>query len=169
MRPPRHPRLLRRTARGRTRAPGSTAALLESAGLALAGANQPARGALAGDDGLLTVPEISALDLSRADWVVLSACETGIGTISAPEGVLGLRRAFLAAGAHTVVTSLWKVDDAATRVWMQALYRARLERGRSSAESVRDASLEVLRRRRELGLDTHPASWGSFIAVGDWR
>jgi CHAT domain-containing protein/tetratricopeptide (TPR) repeat protein len=147
---------------------GSAAALLASAGLALAGANGRPRGER-GEDGLLTVPEISALDLSGADWVVLSACETGVGAISAPEGVLGLRRAFLVAGAHTVVTSLWKVDDAATRLWMQELYRARLERGRSSAEAVRAASRELLRRRRELGLDTHPAGWGSFVAVGDWR
>ncbi|HEV8200964.1 MAG TPA: CHAT domain-containing tetratricopeptide repeat protein [Candidatus Polarisedimenticolia bacterium] len=139
-------------------------------GLALAGANlrrDPATG-VAGDDGLLTAEEIASLDLSGVRWAVLSACRTGVGTLRSGEGVLGLRRAFAIAGAGTLITSLWRVEDEATSAWMTALYRARF-RGLSSAASVRQAGLDLLTAQRAAGRPVHPFFWGGFIAAGDWR
>ena len=81
------------------------------AGLALAGANHHRDARSAQNDGLLTVPEISALDLSRVDWVVLSACQTATGTIVPGQGVLGLSWGFRVAGARSLILSLWVVED----------------------------------------------------------
>jgi CHAT domain-containing protein len=83
--------------------------------------------------------------------------------------VFGLRRAFEVAGARTVIMSLWPVEDETTRAWMRALYEARFTRGLGTAESVRQASLDLLRRRREAGQSTHPFYWGAFVAAGDWK
>lgn len=138
-------------------------------GLAFAGANRRAQAPADGDDGILTAEEIVSLDLQGTEWAVLSACDTGLGTLAAGEGVLGLRRAFQIAGARTVIMSLWSVDDQATRQWMHALYKGRLEDKLSTADAVRNASLTVLRDRRARGLSTHPFYWGAFVAAGDWR
>ncbi len=139
-------------------------------GLALAGANR--RGAGGGDadtdDGILTSEEIASLDLSGVEWAVLSGCETGLGKVQAGEGVLGLRRAFEIAGARTLIMSLWQVEDQATIAWMKRLYASRLS-GLSTAEAMRDASLQTLAARRRAGKDTHPFYWGAFVAAGDWR
>jgi len=147
---------------------GSLNPLLRS-GVVLAGANLRAPDAAGGEDGLRTAEEIGALDLSRATWVVLSACDTGLGTIVAGEGVFGLRRAFALSGAGTLVMSLWNVGDAATRHWMHELYRARMRRGLSADRAARAASLEVLKALRERGDTLHPATWGAFIFSGEWR
>lgn len=141
---------------------------LQLSGLAMSGANNP-KADNSDDDGILTAEEVTALDLSGVEWAVLSACDTGLGTSRADEGVFGLRRAFQAAGARTVIMSLWSVDDAATRTWMRALYSARLLRHRSTSDAVHDADLSVLRDRRAAGLSTHPVYWASFVAVGDWH
>ncbi|RLS85866.1 MAG: CHAT domain-containing protein, partial [Planctomycetota bacterium] len=85
-------------------------------GLALAGANQPLQAGL--DDGILTASEVAELDLTGVEQAVLSACETGLGKSLAGEGLLGLQRAFQLAGARTVVASMWKVPDLATKELM---------------------------------------------------
>jgi CHAT domain-containing protein len=82
-------------------------------GLALAGANIRSSGT--NDDGILTAFEVAQLDLRGTELVVLSACETGVGEVQNGEGVYGLRRALVLAGAQTQVTSLWKVADDATK------------------------------------------------------
>jgi CHAT domain-containing protein/tetratricopeptide (TPR) repeat protein len=138
-------------------------------GLVLAGANLHGARAPGEDDGILTAEEIAALDLRGLEWAVLSACETGVGEVRSGEGVLGLRRAFQVAGAHTTIMSLWPVDDASTEAWMKALYEARFARGLDTAEAVRAASLAVLRERRAHHENTHPFYWGAFVAAGDWR
>lgn len=136
-------------------------------GLALAGANRaPAQGE---EDGFLTAEEITSLDLSGVEWAVLSACETGLAQPDAVEAVQGLHRAFRRAGLHTLIVSLWSVDDEATRAWMRRLYGARLLEHRDTAESVREACRATLRERRAAGLDTHPFRWAAFVAAGDWR
>jgi CHAT domain-containing protein len=137
-------------------------------GLALAGANHRAQAGSEADDGVLTSEEIAAMDLSSARWVVLSACETGIGAIQSGEGVLGLRRAFRLAGAQTIIMSLWKVEDRATLEWMRDLYDGR-GHGLSTAKAVQKASLDALKERRAEGRSTHPFYWGAFVAAGDWR
>jgi CHAT domain-containing protein/tetratricopeptide (TPR) repeat protein len=149
--------------------PGDDRSSLQLAGLALAGANHRGLAGPREEDGILTAEEIAALDLTGVEWAVLSACNTGIGNVRAGEGVFGLRRAFEIAGAGTLIMSLWPVEDEATRQWMRALYAARLHEGRATDDAVRSASLNLLRKRREAGLSTHPHYWASFVAAGDWR
>jgi len=153
---------------GVSETPGENPLLVS--GLALAGANHRDRAAAAGEeDGILTAEEIASLDLSGTDWAVLSACDSGVGEIVLDQGVSGLRRAFQTAGVGTLIMSLWPVDDRATLAWMEALYRSRLEAGASTVEAVRAATRQALRARREAGSDTHPFTWGAFVAAGDWR
>jgi len=139
-------------------------------GLALAGANRvdDSKSLAGSEDGLLTALEIASLDLSRVDWVVLSACKTGVGQVQVGEGVLGLRRAFEIAGAGTLIMSLWEVKDQAAREWMRRLYSARLA-GHSTPDAVELASRSTIDYRRQNGLGTHPFHWGAFVAAGDWR
>lgn len=113
--------------------------------------------------------EVVSLDLSTAEWVVLSACDTGLGKLQTGEGVLGLQRAFQVAGAGAVIMSLWEVEDRSSREWMRHLYESRFRLKRSTPEAVREADLAVLRDRRAQGLDTHPFYWAGFVATGDWK
>jgi len=130
-------------------------------GLVLAGANRRESGA---EDGILTALEASGLDLGGTQLVVLSACETGLGQVQSGEGVYGLRRALVIAGAETQVMSLWQVDDNATRDLMVGFYR-RLSQGKGRSESLRQAQLKLLG-----AADTeHPYYWASFIPAGDFR
>lgn len=121
------------------------------------------------DDGVLTAEEIAALDLSRARWAVLAACATAAGSTHRYEGLFGLARAFRLAGAHTVLTSLWPVDDAATAEWTLALYAARIDKGLDTAASMAAAQGSVLAARRARGDSVHPYYWAAFTATGDWR
>src|SRR5690606_38545027 len=95
-------------------------------GLALAGAN---RRESSGEDGILSALEVAGLDLWGTQMVVLSACETGLGQVQTGEGVYGLRRALVIAGAESQVMSLWSVSDEATRDLMLDFYK-QLERGK---------------------------------------
>jgi CHAT domain-containing protein len=148
---------------------GDVANLLQMSGLAFAGANdRMCEGGDSGEDGILTAEEIATLDLSAAEWVVLSGCDTGVGPIQSGEGVLGLRRAFEIAGARTLVMSLWEADDEATRTWMEGMYRSRL-RGTAWPEALRDATLSLIADRKNAGLSVDPYYWGTFVATGDWK
>lgn len=140
------------------RPPAKISPLLQS-GLALSGAN--ARGD-ARSGGILTAFEASSLDLEGTKLVVLSACETGLGQAQSGEGVQGLRRAFVLAGAETTVMSLWKVDDAATRDMMIGYYQ-RLESGEGRSEALRQVRLGMLAKDSTA----HPFYWASFIVAGD--
>jgi len=150
---------------------GSTRAVPESplrmSGLVFAGANHREAADDDEDDGILTAEEIATLDLSAAEWVVLSACDTGLGPYWSSEGILGLRRAFRAAGSRTLLMSLWPVPDRVTRRWVRELYRARFEENRPTAESVWEANRKLLDRARRAGGDTHPARWAALVGVGD--
>jgi CHAT domain-containing protein/tetratricopeptide (TPR) repeat protein len=119
--------------------------------------------------GVLSAGEIGTLDLSHADWVALSACDSGLGPIGRNEGVFGMRRALRLAGARTVVMSLWQVDDAATADLMQTLYRARFAEHRDVPESMTTAMQSVLASRRAAGQSDHPYYWAAFISEGGWR
>jgi CHAT domain-containing protein len=110
-----------------------------------------------GEDGRLEVREVFGLDL-HARLVVLSACETGLGTLSRGDEVVGLQRAFLYAGTPTVVTTLWKVDDRATFELIRAFY-ARLDSG-NPVEALRQAPLETIRTF------PHPYAWAAFVLTG---
>jgi CHAT domain-containing protein/tetratricopeptide (TPR) repeat protein len=149
--------------------PAATENPLLLSGLAFVGANL--RGSAKPDetDGILTSEEIAGINLEGVDWAVLSACDTGVGKIRVGEGVFGLRRAFQVAGAKTVIMSLWPVEDETTRQWMGTLYREHFLNGKDTAESVRAASLQILKQRRTKHQSTHPFYWGAFIAAGDWH
>jgi CHAT domain-containing protein len=134
---------------------------LVRSGLVLAGGNRFRSG---GEDGILTALEMASLNLTGTNLVVLSACETGVGSIEIGEGVYGLRRALILAGAETLVTSLWKVADDATRDLMLLYYR-RLLAGQGRAEALRVAQLEL---RQRPGW-SHPFFWASFVPVGKWQ
>lgn len=131
-------------------------------GLVLAGVNKGKSGD--DDDGKLTALEASGLDLWGTELVVLSACDTGVGSVKKGEGVYGLRRAFVNAGSNTQVMSLWKVDDTATRELMVDYYQ-RLKAGEGRAEAMRQAKLSMMRKDDRR----HPFFWASFIVSGDWR
>jgi CHAT domain-containing protein len=129
-------------------------------GLALAGANLS--GTSQGN-GILTALEAAGLNLWGTSLVTLSACDTGVGDIRNGEGVYGLRRAFMLAGAETLVMSLWPVSDAIARDTMVAYY-ARLRSGAAAATRSARQKLSILRRPALR----HPYYWGGFIQSGDW-
>lgn len=136
-------------------------------GLVCAGASQPA-----GDDredGFLTAEELTWLDLSRVDLVVLSACETGLGSPRGGEGMIGLRRSFRQAGVRTVISALWSVNDAATSELMQGFYTRLWKRGEGKLEALRGARLDMLKKNRLEHGEGLPATWGAFVLDGDWR
>ncbi len=136
-------------------------------GLVCAGADLPPEPGR--DDGLLTAEELSWLDLSSVDLVVLSACETGLGRMQKAEGVLGLRSTLRQAGVRTVVSSLWSVEDRATSQLMQDFYRHLWLEGRPKIDALRMAELEQLERNRRRHGQALPATWGAFVLDGDWR
>jgi CHAT domain-containing protein/tetratricopeptide (TPR) repeat protein len=147
---------------GRLRGPLPENPMLRS-GLALAGANTWLKGGAppeAAEDGLLTAEDVTGLDLLSTELVVLSACETGLGDIQVGEGVFGLRRAFVLAGAKTLVMSLWKVPDEPTRELMEDFYH-RLLAGEGRAEALRQAQLTLRAKYPD------PLFWGAFICQGD--
>lgn len=149
-------------ASGRLSGPGLENPLLRSM-LILAGFNTWfKRGHLPAEaeDGMLTAEDVTGMDLLATELVVLSACETALGEVHVGEGVFGLRRAFVLAGAKTLVMSLWKVPDEQTRELMEDFYR-RILAGEGRAEALRQAQLEMKRKYPD------PLYWGAFICQGD--
>ncbi|MCP4663406.1 MAG: CHAT domain-containing protein [bacterium] len=114
-------------------------------------------------DGTLRAHEIYRLDLA-ADLVVLSACHTALGPEVRGEGLIGLTRPFMVAGARRVVVSLWQVEDRATAELMKRFYRRMLVDGRSPAAALRQAQLAL---RRQEGWEA-PYYWAGFVLHGDW-
>ena len=108
----------------------------------------------------LEVREVYELNLSHTSLVVLSACETQLGTQSRGDDIVGLNRAFIFAGASTVTASLWTVDDEATGFLMRSFY-THLKRGMSKAEALRTAQSET---RRQY---PNPYYWAAFVLTGD--
>ncbi|MBN2560014.1 MAG: CHAT domain-containing protein [Phycisphaerae bacterium] len=140
---------------------------MHRSGLALAGANLTLAGrAKRGEeDGILTAEEVAGLDLEGTELVVLSACETGLGEARAGEGVLGLRRAFMRAGAENLVMALWQVPDVETRLLMEAFY-AKYLGGLSASQALLSAQREALTRERESDRGYNPYRWAAFVASG---
>ena len=136
---------------------------LVRSGLALAGANYAAK-TTEGDDGLLTALEITGLDLSGTELVVLPACETGVGKVQNGEGVFALRRAFALAGAQNLLMSLWPVGDEVAVRQLKAFYR-NLQTS-PPAEALRQAQLESLRELKAKYGVPPPGLWAPFILQG---
>lgn len=115
-----------------------------------------------GPDAMLQASEIFNLKV-RADLVVLSACETGLGQLIKGEGVVGLTRAFMYAGAPSVAVSLWSVSDASTSLLMNHLYSGLVDtRGLAKSDALREAKLSLL----EAPATAHPFHWAPFVLMG---
>ena len=115
-------------------------------------------------DGFLDLGDIEDLAL-QADLVVLSACRSALGKEVRGEGLLGLTRGFLRAGASRVVASLWSVPDAATAELMERFYAALVRNRLPPAAALRQAQLSMLDQRRWRA----PYNWAGFVLIGDWR
>lgn len=139
--------------------PGGRYMSMQRTGLAFAGANATWAGENKpdGNDGILTANELSVLDLSRTDLVVLSACETALGDYSL-EGVYGLQRGFKEAGVRSMILSLWNVNDRATSLFMQDFYRLWL--GGSSKHGAFRQAVANLRAAYPS-----PFFWAAFVLL----
>ncbi len=112
-------------------------------------------------DGYLRLGDIYKLKLS-ADLVVLSSCDSALGKDLDSEGIIGLPRGFLYAGAKSVIASLWKVNDAKTGKLMADLYE-RMQRGESPSSALRGAQIEMARQGET------PSVWAAFVLQGDYK
>jgi CHAT domain-containing protein len=115
-------------------------------------------------DGFLRLHDIYNLDLP-VELVVLSACNTGLGKAINGEGLVGLTRGFMYAGASRVMSSMWKVDDEATAALMKGFYHKMLGEGLTPAAALREAQLELWRRKRWRA----PYFWAAFTLQGDYH
>ncbi len=148
--------------------------VLSHSGLLFSGANQTlkeGKTAPLADDGILTSNEISTIDLDGTELLVLSACQTGLGDISADE-VYGLQRGFKAAGVRTIIMSLWEVDDYATGILMKKFYEY-LNKNHSPSESLRRAQKYVENYDGTIRINgekvhvnySDPKYWAAFIVL----
>lgn len=111
------------------------------------------------ESGILTAYEAMNLNLDQTELVVLSACETGLGELAVGEGVYGLQRAFLVAGAQTLIMSMFKVDDEATQKLMSKFYQKWIESG-----NIRQSFIDA---KKEIRTEYHdPIYWGAFMMIG---
>ena len=111
-------------------------------------------------DGIVSAFDVAHMDLGRTSLVVLSACETGLGELRQGEGVFGMKRAFRAAGAATVVMSLWKVPDEATQRLMELFYTNWLDKRMAKADAF-------IAAQRTMAATDGPYYWAGFVLVGE--
>lgn len=145
-------------------------------GVALTGANEATSEIV--EDGVWTAAEAGLADLRGVELVVLSCCESAIGAANEGEGPLGLQRNFLLAGAHSVLGTLWKVNDRWTREVMCLFYENLWLKGMSKVEALRQSQIQIMQKTASLrerpGKDSarplgSPYYWGAFLLSGDWR
>jgi CHAT domain-containing protein len=115
-----------------------------------------------GSSGLLEAHELYSLGFERAPLVSLSACNTGLGRVARGDEILGFTRSFFAAGARTLLVTLWPVEDSATARLMARFYD---RIGPGAADAIREAQLDLLREPTTK----HPFFWASFNLIGDPR
>ncbi len=137
------------------------------AGLALAGANLPAD-ELGRYAGLVTAQEIASLDLGGCELAVLSACDTNVGVRRAGQGVASLQRALHMAGARSVITSLWKVPDEATKELMVDFYRRLWIQKKPKAQALWEAKERLREARDDVGRPLYATrDWAGWVLSGD--
>ena len=127
--------------------------------------DNPLFSGLALADGWLTTLDIFNLQL-KASLVVLSACQTGRSMIGGGDELMGLMRAFLAAGAASLISTLWTVEDNSTATLMDMLYR-QLAQGQTKGEALRHAQLQFAQADIQSP-HAHPYFWSPFLLTGDW-
>lgn len=139
----------------------TTQSSLYRTGLLLAGAENTLRNDTINEaeNGILFAAEVQELPLLGCQLVVLSACETGLGELQNGEGVYGLQRAFMEAGAEAVIMSLWRVDDQATQKLMQLFYSFYIREKQDKAGAFRRA-IQTLKKEYP-----HPYYWGAFVLI----
>jgi len=115
-------------------------------------------------NGFLRLHEIYNLNLP-AELIVLSACQTGLGKDVKGEGLIGLTRGFMYAGAKRVVASLWQVDDSATAELMQRFYAKMFRDGLRPAAALREAQVEMWKQNKWK----MPYYWAGFTLQGEWK
>jgi CHAT domain-containing protein/Tfp pilus assembly protein PilF len=116
------------------------------------------------EDGFLQTNEIFKLKL-KADLVVLSACQTGMGKMINGEGIVGLTRAFMYAGSSSVLVSLWNVSDISTSILMGEFYKNLVKNKLSETDALRNAQLNLINNKKFA----HPFFWAPFVLIGDWN
>ena len=134
---------------------------MSKCGLLFSGANNAWNGIYAQDveeDCILTAAEVEKMDLSDTELVVLSACDTGLGDCESIDGVYGLSRAFKIAGAHTIVMTLWKVNDLVTKEFMCEFY-AQIKDGLECYEAFRIAQKKLRLKYQD------PLLWAPFVII----
>ncbi len=112
------------------------------------------------NDGFLEASEISQLKLN-SDLVVLSSCNSGLGSVDESEGILGMTKAFFEAGSKSVVVSLWEVNDKYTSKFMQLFYE-RLNEGFNKSKALRMAKIDFIKK-----YSANPYFWGAFVLSGN--
>jgi CHAT domain-containing protein len=115
-------------------------------------------------DGFLRSQDIYNMKLG-ADLVVLSACQTGLGKEIRGEGIVGLTRGFMYAGAPSVIVSMWSVNDRATEELMAAFYKKLFKDHMRPSAALRQAQIEMYRSKKWSA----PFYWGAFVQQGEWR
>jgi CHAT domain-containing protein len=118
----------------------------------------------AGEKGHLSLGEIYGLSLPQAQLVVLSSCQSALGSDNPGREFASLASAFTVAGAPSVIASLWRADDASTGLLFNEFYR-NLKKGMGKAEALRRAKLAL----KEKAITASPHFWSPFILLGDWR
>ena len=136
-------------------------------GLALAGANRP-EDELGRAPRLLTAEEIATLDLSRCKLAVLSACDTHVGERRAGQGVASLQKALQMARARSVITSLWRVPDEATKELMLAFYRRMWVEKKPKRRALSEAKKKLRDAKNERGDPKYTTrEWAAWVLTGD--
>jgi CHAT domain-containing protein len=136
-------------------------------GLALAGASLP-QGSMGRIPGLVTAEELSTLELTHCDLVVLSACDTNVGERRAGQGVASLQKALQMAGARSVITSLWKVPDEVTKDLMLDFYRRLWVEKKPKWQALWEAKTKIRNAKDESGKPKYTTrDWAAWVLTGD--
>jgi CHAT domain-containing protein len=132
---------------------------LSKSGIFFAGCNEPDK------DSFLSAIEVMGMDMNGVDVVILSACETGLGEIKAGEGVYGLQRAFLMAGAGSLILTLWSVGDKDAEFIDKSILEG-IKNGEPIPSALRNAKINMIREKRKKALFPNPYNWSGFVYVG---